>query len=115
MTYALAIHGGAGPIPGGDFDPQITHLRTLIAWGRAMLVDNETALDVVTAMVVELEKCGLYMAGRGCSPNLAGTYELDASIMNGSDQQCGAVMSLQGIKHPILGARAVMENTKHIG
>ena len=40
--------------------------------------------------------------------------QLDASIMNGSDHNCGSVACIEGIKTPSSVARLVMERTDHI-
>ena len=43
-----------------------------------------------------------------------GVVQLDASIMNGSDHNCGSVACLEGVKTPSSVARLVMERTDHI-
>jgi len=114
MSYALVIHGGAGAQPGTDYARQSAHMERLITEGQKMLLDGQDALSVVAEIVAELEGSGLYVAGKGAAPNLAGSFELDASIMQGRDQRAGAVAAIEGIKHPILAARSVLEDGRHV-
>lgn len=51
--------------------------------------------------------------GRGSLPNSEGVIELDASIMEGRDLNCGAVCAVRDIFPVIKVARLVMENTPH--
>lgn len=111
---ALALHGGAGAKQGRDYSAEIANMRDIAGAARDRLKAGATALDVVSEVVRQLEDSGLYVAGRGASPNQAGQYELDASLMNGADQTCGSVTALQGFANPILIARAVMEKTPHV-
>ncbi|MET0336989.1 MAG: isoaspartyl peptidase/L-asparaginase [Caulobacter sp.] len=111
---SLALHGGAGAKPGRSYDREIAHMKGLVEEARDALRAGATALDVATRTVVALEASGLYVAGRGASPNLAGEYELDACIMDGLSGKAGSVAALQGFKSPITAARAVMERTPHI-
>lgn len=111
---ALALHGGAGAKQGRDYSAEIANMRQVCETARAALQGGATALDVVTDVVTALEDSGLYVAGRGASPNAAGWYELDASVMNGTDQACGAIAALQGFKNPVQVARAVMDRTPHV-
>jgi isoaspartyl peptidase/L-asparaginase-like protein (Ntn-hydrolase superfamily) len=111
---SLVIHGGAGPLRGGDYGREVVHMRGLIEAGRDRLDAGAPALDVVVETVAALEASGLYVAGRGASPNLAGVYELDASLMHGATRRAGAVAALVGYASPITAARAVMERTPHV-
>lgn len=111
---SLALHGGAGAKPGRNYDREIAHMKGLVEEARDALRAGATALDVATRTVVALEASGLYVAGRGASPNLAGEYELDACIMDGLSGKAGSVAALQGFKSPITAARAVMEKTPHV-
>ena len=111
---ALALHGGAGARPGRDYSAEIAHMNETATKARLALRAGKRALDVVTDVVVALEDSGLYVAGKGASPNLGGAYELDASIMVGHDRKAGAVAALQGFANPILVARTVMEQTPHV-
>ena len=111
---ALILHGGAGARRERNYDAEVAHMRQVVEAMKARLDAGDSALDVATAAVVLLEDSGLYVAGKGASPNLAGAYELDASIMDGATRRAGAVAALQGFRNPVLAARAVMERTPHV-
>lgn len=111
---ALILHGGAGARRERNYDRETAHMGEVVAAMKTRLDAGGSALDVAVEAVVMLEESGLYVAGRGASPNLAGAYELDASLMDGSTRKAGAVAALQGFKSPIRAARAVMDRTPHI-
>lgn len=113
-TFGLALHGGAGARRSRDYAREIVHMRGLVEAARDRLRDGASALDVAVETVRELEVSGLYVAGRGASPNQAGIYELDACLMEGATRRAGAVAALSGYESPILAARAVMEETPHV-
>ena len=112
--YALVLHGGAGARRGVDYSREVPHMRGLVKVARERLAAGASALDVAVETVVALEDSGLYVAGRGASPNLAGAYELDASLMDGATGKAGAVAALQGFRNPVVAARAVMDHTPHV-
>lgn len=111
---ALILHGGAGARRGVNYDREVVHMREVVEAMKARLDAGAPALDVAVEAVVMLEDSGLYVAGRGASPNLAGAYELDASLMDGPTRRAGAVAALQGFRNPIRVARAVMDRTPHV-
>jgi len=111
---ALILHGGAGARKSVNYDREIAHMRQVVETMKPRLLDGLSAADAVVEATVMLEDSGLYVAGRGASPNAAGTYELDASLMIGPDRRAGAVAALQGFRNPIRVARAVVERTPHV-
>jgi len=112
--YAFALHGGAGAVAGRNYDSVEKHIHVLTKECEALLANGGSALDVVETAVTELERSGMYVAGRGSAPNTAGYVELDASIMHGPSREAGAVAALPGFESPIQIARGVMEKTPHV-
>ena len=83
--------------------------------GGDILRKNGSLLDAIelSANVTELDPEDTSV-GYGGLPNMNGVVQLDASIMNGSDHNCGSVACIEGIKTPSSVARLVMERTDHI-
>ncbi|MBU1383939.1 MAG: isoaspartyl peptidase/L-asparaginase [Alphaproteobacteria bacterium] len=111
---ALILHGGAGARRERDYDREVAHMQQVVEAMKSRLDAGASALDVAVEATVMLEDSGLYVAGRGASPNLAGAYELDASLMDGATRKAGAVAALQGFRNPVVAARAVMDRTPHV-
>ena len=113
-VFVLAIHGGAGTLRRDEAArsraPSYHQgLRRALTIGRDILAAGGDALDAVTQAVVALEDDPLFNAGCGSVFTVAGTQEMDASVMDGRDHRAGAVAGILGPRNPILGARAVME------
>lgn len=119
MQPVLVIHGGAGAMSRVALSPEKERefheaLQRILRSGQAILAGGGSALDAVTAAVVGLEDCPLFNAGRGAVFTSAGTHELDASIMDGSNLRTGAIANVHHIRNPVLAARKVMENSRHV-
>jgi beta-aspartyl-peptidase (threonine type) len=119
MTWRLVIHGGAGVIerdripPDEDSAIRAALNRALDA-GAAILIDGGSSLDAVEAAVRVLEDDPHFNAGRGSVFTYEGRIEMDASIMDGSDRNAGAVSGVTATRNPIGLARAVMEKSPHV-
>ncbi|MCP2680631.1 isoaspartyl peptidase/L-asparaginase [Maricaulaceae bacterium NA33B04] len=108
------LHGGAGVLAARSYDREEAHMAELAELARKSLDAGASAMDVVCSAVRTLEASGLYVAGKGSSPNRSGHYELDASVMNGPSRKAGAVAALEGFISPVEVARAVMNETPHV-
>lgn len=117
--YALVIHGGAGYIVKGRYNDKqekeyIDKLSQALSLGDSLLKNGVKAVDVVEQVVMLMENSPLFNAGKGAVFTAAGENEMDASIMDGSKLNAGAVAGVKTIKNPIRAARMVMDSSKHV-
>ncbi|WP_265587548.1 isoaspartyl peptidase/L-asparaginase family protein [Sphingomicrobium arenosum] len=117
--WSIVIHGGAGTIlrenMSAEKDAEIrAALDAALRAGEAVLRDGGSSMDAVTAAITLLEDDPNFNAGRGAVFTWEGTNSLDASIMRGDTLEAGAVAGLSTTRHPILAARAVMEDSPHV-
>ncbi|HEX3950728.1 MAG TPA: isoaspartyl peptidase/L-asparaginase [Steroidobacteraceae bacterium] len=117
--FGLAIHGGAGTLPRAEMTDEAERsyrlgLQEAIDAGYAVLQNGGSSLHAVTRAVVALEDNPLFNAARGAVFTLDGRNELDASIMDGSTLQAGAICGVTRIRNPVELARAVMERSEHV-
>ncbi len=89
-------------------------LEQVLQAGQRVLADGGSALDAVTEAVRLLEECPLFNAGKGAVLTHAGTYELDASVMDGATLNAGAVACVKRLRNPVLAARAVLDHSEHV-
>jgi len=119
QDYVLVIHGGAGVMDPKDFTPELEKayldkLQEALDSGEAVLKTGGTSLDAVVASVKVMEDSPLFNAGKGSVFSETGENEMDAAIMNGKDLSAGAVAGVRTIKNPIIAARKVIEESKHV-
>ncbi|MEK7235322.1 MAG: isoaspartyl peptidase/L-asparaginase family protein [Nitrospirota bacterium] len=108
----ILAHGGAGLRRATP--AQATCLADALVIGYAILEQGGPAVIAVECTIGLLEQSGLFNAGRGANRQLDGVQRMDASIMEGTHLEAGAVASIEGILHPITAARLVMEDTNHV-
>ncbi len=85
---------------------------TTRAW--EVLKDGGKSLDAVEqGVMIEEADVNNQTVGKGGRPDRNGNVTLDACIMD-KDGNCGAVLCMQNIAHPISVARKVMEDTPHV-
>jgi L-asparaginase / beta-aspartyl-peptidase len=118
-SYAIVIHGGAGTINKADMSPALeaqylASLNLALDAGESLLKEGKPAIEAVIAAIELMENDSLFNAGKGAVFTNEGKNELDASIMDGSNQKAGAIGGVTNLKNPIKGARAVMEKSEHV-
>jgi beta-aspartyl-peptidase (threonine type) len=114
VVPVVLVHGGAGDVAVEKRARHQEGCKRAAAAGRDVFAQGGSALDAVQAAVEVLEDDPVFNAGTGACLTEAGTLELDASIMRGSDLRCGALTVLSPFKNPIRIARAVLEDGKHV-
>ncbi len=118
VTWALAVHGGAGVnlVKLGEEGKKLKKegLAEGLEAGKAILANGGSALEAVEAVIRVFEDSSKFNAGRGAVRTNTGAVELDASIMDGKTKQCGAIACVTNVKNPITLAKLVMTETKHV-
>lgn len=112
-SIALAIHGGCGVMAKLDLSEEEwiaarADLAKALRAGWKILLAGGSALDSVEAAVLVMEDSPHFNAGHGAALTTAGTHELDAAIMDGSNLAAGGVTGASRIRNPVKAARAVM-------
>src|SRR5438094_867598 len=103
--YAIVVHGGAGSPR--DYDDGCERAARAAADELGLSAD---ALEAAMAAVTTMEDDGRFNAGAGSVLCLDGaTVEMDASVMD-TRGRLGAVACVQGVKNPVLLARAVADS-----
>jgi len=117
--YVILVHGGAGDMTRleGNSEESAKYYAALdsaLTIGDKILSTGADGQLAVRAVINFFENNPLFNAGKGATCTNAGTFELDASIMEGKDLSAGAVAGVKFVKHPIDAAWAVKTNTPHV-
>lgn len=117
--YVIVVHGGAGAMENLEDDKEkstlyYAALDSALSIGNAILDAGGEGPEAVMAVVNYFENNPLFNAGKGATCTSTGTFELDASIMEGKDLSAGAVAGVKTVKHPINAAYAVKTKTAHV-
>ena len=116
--WAIAVHGGAGTLPGDLPLSELQRIRDALQEalraGSDVLRAGGESLDAVQAAVRVMESSGVLNAGRGAVLSHEGLAELDAALMDGRHRRAGAVGAVRHVANPIDLARAVMDHGAHV-
>lgn len=113
IVPVVLVHGGAGKVP---LDKRAAHAegcRRAADAGLEALLETGDPLEAAIRAVEVLERDPLFNAGTGACLTSAGTLELDASLMEGTDLQVGAVTCLPPFASPIRIADAIRRSGKY--
>lgn len=117
--WSIAIHGGAGTMSPERMDAATraeyeAALQAALDAGAKVLDNGGSAMDAVVAAITLMEDDPKFNAGRGAVFTWDEDIEHDASIMDGRTRDAGAATGTRNVRHPILLARAVMEDSPHV-
>ena len=115
----LVIHGGAGTILKKYMTPEKEaaykgKMTEALQAGYEIIQNKGTSIEAVQSAINIMENSPLFNAGKGAVYTNKETQEMDASIMDGSTKNAGAVAGVSTIKNPIDAAIAVMNKSEHV-
>lgn len=112
MMWAIILHGGAKEIEPEEAEAHRHGCLKALAAGRSVLQSNGSAADAVEAAIRELESDPTFNAGYGSALNADGEVEMCSALMEGGELNVGGVSIIQGVRHPISVARAMLHETE---
>lgn len=115
---AVVVHAGAGPRR-PDLDQRrdafTEALQGAADRARGILEQDGHAVDAAQAAVAFMEdEVEFFNAGRGSVLCADGSVEMSAAVMRGPDQAAGAVAGVRRTRHPVLAARAILDDGRHV-
>ena len=118
-NIAIVIHGGAGTILKDNMTPELesaylNKLEEAVKTGYQILQEGGTSQKAVEETIKIMENSPLFNAGVGAVLTNDESVSLDASFMEGSNLNAGAIAGSRYIKNPISAAISVMEDSPHV-
>lgn len=112
----LVVHGGAGSRALSRARAQeITRsLDRILKQAQQWLKRDANALEVVTRAAMLLEDDELYNAGYGSKIQSDGKIRMSAALMDGARHRFGGCVNVEGVKNPILLARALLRQKDRV-
>jgi L-asparaginase / beta-aspartyl-peptidase len=107
--WAVILHGGAKEIEQVDAESYRSGCRSALNAACSALEKGASALYAVEAAIRTLEDDPTFNCGYGSALNEAGETEMCSGIMEGQSFQVGGVSVIQGVRHPISVAKAMVE------
>jgi len=119
LDAGVAIHGGVGTLRQSEMTASVESayrgtLGESLEAGREALAAGSSSVDAVVAAVRVMEDSELFNAGRGSNFDERGVVCMDASIMDGSALDAGAVAGIVEVRNPIELAKLVMDQSEHV-
>jgi beta-aspartyl-peptidase (threonine type) len=107
-VWAVILHGGAGSIKTEGEEARRRGLMAVLARAEAAVNAGGSAVDIAVTTVRALEDEPVFNAGLSSVLNSEGQREMDAAVMDGATLDVGAVCALQGFRHPVSIAKALL-------
>ncbi|XP_014218632.1 threonine aspartase 1 isoform X2 [Copidosoma floridanum] len=112
----IAVHLGAGQHSSTLKEKYFKLSQEACQKGIESLKSSSSVLEAAVSAVTVLEDSPLTNAGYGSNLTYDGNVECDASVMDGSNLQYGAVGAITGVKNPIQVAKCLCQyQTVNIG
>lgn len=107
--WAIILHGGAKDIEPEEAEANRAGCLKALEAGRALLQNGGSAVDAVEAAIRVLEDDPTFNCGYGSDLNEDGEVEMCSAIMEGGEYNVGGVTVIQGVRHPISVAKAMLQ------
>jgi L-asparaginase len=116
MKPVLVIHGGAGSkaLSAQRKSEILKSLHGILHSCQRRLLKGASALEAVTLAARLLEDDELYNAGRGSKIQSDGHIRMSAALMDGSRRRFGGCVNVEGVRNPVLIAKALMRKKDRV-